>query len=112
MQDHGLPNDVLSNLDPLALIILIPICDLIIYPTIRNAGIRFTPIRKITLGFYTASAAMIWAAVVQHYIYKTSPCGYHAATCRYPDGTPNPAPLNVWIQSGRYGVSSSKIYHY
>ena len=24
----------------------------------------------------------------KHYIYKTSPCGYHAATCRNPDGTP------------------------
>jgi len=27
MSTHGLPNDVLSNLDPLALIIFIPICD-------------------------------------------------------------------------------------
>ena len=27
MQTHGLPNDVLSNLDPFALLILIPVCD-------------------------------------------------------------------------------------
>ena len=27
MDTHGLPNDILSNLDPLALIIFIPICD-------------------------------------------------------------------------------------
>jgi hypothetical protein len=29
---HGIPNDVLSNLDPLALIIFIPLCDLIVSP--------------------------------------------------------------------------------
>lgn len=30
MNTHGLPNDVLSNLDPFALIIFIPICDLVV----------------------------------------------------------------------------------
>lgn len=30
MTTNGLPNDVLSNLDPLALIIFIPICDLVV----------------------------------------------------------------------------------
>lgn len=30
MATHGLPNDVLSNLDPLALVIFIPICDLLV----------------------------------------------------------------------------------
>jgi hypothetical protein len=32
MSTHGLPNDVLSNLDPLALIIFIPIFDIIVCP--------------------------------------------------------------------------------
>ena len=43
MVTNGLPNDVLSNLDPFALIILIPICDLVLYPALRRAGINFTP---------------------------------------------------------------------
>jgi len=30
MATHGVPNDVLSNLDPFALIIFIPICDLFV----------------------------------------------------------------------------------
>ena len=33
MTTNGLPNDVLSNLDPFALIILIPVCDLFVGPT-------------------------------------------------------------------------------
>lgn len=102
MNTHGLPNDILSNLDPFALIILIPICDLLIYPGLRRMGIRFTPIKKITLGFFTGSAAMIWATVVQHYIYKNNQCGEYAASCVDADGNPIVTDMNVWIQTGSY----------
>jgi POT family proton-dependent oligopeptide transporter len=47
---NGIPNDVLSNLDPFALIILIPVCDLWIYPLLRRLHINFTPIKRITWG--------------------------------------------------------------
>lgn len=33
MSTHGVPNDILSNLDPIALIIFIPICDLLVSNT-------------------------------------------------------------------------------
>jgi POT family proton-dependent oligopeptide transporter len=94
---NGLPNDVLSNLDPLALIILIPICDLFLYPALRRMGINFSALKKITAGFMTGAASMIWAAVVQHYIYKSNPCGDYASEC-----TTGVSSLNVWIQSGSY----------
>lgn len=102
MATHGLPNDILSNLDPFALIILIPICDLFLYPAMRRVGINFTPLKKITWGFFFGTFSMIWAAVVQHYIYKTNPCGYQAATCVDADGNPLTTNLNVWIQTGSY----------
>lgn len=102
MSTHGLPNDVLSNLDPFALIILIPLCDLFIYPALYRMGIKFTALKKIAAGFFTGAAAMIWAAVVQHYIYKTNPCHYSAATCQDAQGNPLVSPLNVWIQTGSY----------
>ena len=73
MVTNGIPNDVINNLDPLALLIFIPIFDLFLYPGLRRIGIKFTPIKRITAGFLTGSASMIWAAVVQHYIYKVGP---------------------------------------
>ncbi|RMZ90449.1 hypothetical protein DV736_g2322, partial [Chaetothyriales sp. CBS 134916] len=102
MRHSGVPPEIVAQLDPLALIIFIPICDLVIYPGLRKAGIRFTPIKKITLGFFFASAAMVWAAVVQAYIYKHNPCG------RYPsEGLPSgddcpAASISIWVQSGSY----------
>jgi len=101
----GVPNDVLANLDPFALIILIPICDILIFPALRKAGIRFTPIKKIFAGFLCGSFAMTWAAVLQHYIYKTSNCGTYAG------GKGCKSPLIVWIQTGSYVlIALSEIF--
>ncbi|KAF3922872.1 hypothetical protein AA313_de0206474 [Arthrobotrys entomopaga] len=106
MDTHGLPNDILSNLNPFSLIILIPIFDLVLYPGLRKLGINFTPIKKITFGFIVGVLAMIWAAVLQYYIYKTSPCGYHAA-----DPGCKPSPINVWAQTGSFVlIAISEIF--
>lgn len=121
METSGVPNDVVNNLDPLTLLIFIPICDLFVYPGLRRIGINFTPIKRITAGFLFGSVAMVWAAVVQHYIYKaclttlideyfltfvaalqTNPCGEFVSTCQDADGNPITSSLNVWIQSGSY----------
>ncbi|OCH86995.1 oligopeptide transporter [Obba rivulosa] len=102
MVTNGVPNDVLSNLDPIALIIFIPIFDIFIYPALRRAGINFSPLKKITLGFFTGAFAMVWAAVVQHYVYKRNPCGYYVTTCEDQNGNPLTSDLNVWIQTGAY----------
>jgi POT family proton-dependent oligopeptide transporter len=105
MELHGAPNDVINNLDPLALIIFIPIVDAWLYPWLRSKGIRFTPIKRITLGFAMGALAMVWAAVTQHYIYKTSACGKFPTDCK------TPAPLNVWIQTGPYVlIAFSEIF--
>ncbi|KAJ7074724.1 PTR2-domain-containing protein [Mycena amicta] len=107
----SVPNDVLSNLDPFALIIFIPLCDLVFYPALRRWGINFTQLKKITAGFITGSAAMIWACVVQAYIYKTNPCGKQASTCADANGDTIPSPLNVWIQTGSYVlIAFSEIF--
>ncbi|KAI0330301.1 oligopeptide transporter [Cubamyces sp. BRFM 1775] len=111
MVTNGVPNDVLSNLDPFALIIFIPIVDQFVYPAIRRAGWNFSPLKRITLGFFTGSAAMVWTAVVQHYIYKRNPCGYYVATCKDAAGNPVTSDLNVWIQTGSYVlIAFSEIF--
>ncbi|KAH7318574.1 POT family-domain-containing protein [Stachybotrys elegans] len=97
MERHGVPNDILSNLNPFSLLIFIPLNDFFIYPFLRKVGIKFTPIKKITAGFFTGFIAMVWATVVQYYIYQESECGNHASgeDCQ-------PAAINVWAQTGSY----------
>jgi POT family proton-dependent oligopeptide transporter len=112
MRTNGIPNDVLSNLDPFALIILIPICDRIIYPGLRKLGINFTPIKRMAFGFFTGSAAMVWACVIQQYIYWNSECGYNAAGVHDDGETPcAPVDINVWAQTGSYVlIAISEIF--
>jgi len=100
---HGTPNDLIQNLNPIAIIILIPVFDYGIYPALRRAGINFTPIKRIYAGFIVAGLAMVYAAVLQHYIYITSPChDGEPSACTTPDKLPNPSPINVWVVSGPY----------
>ena len=45
MSTHGLPNDVLSNLDPLALVIFIPLCDLVVSTDLLS----FEPLLNVSI---------------------------------------------------------------
>jgi hypothetical protein len=51
-------NDLSINLNPLLYIILVPIYAHIIYPTIDRLGTRFTPICRISTGFFLSVLAM------------------------------------------------------
>ncbi|KAK5996913.1 putative peptide transporter ptr2 [Cladobotryum mycophilum] len=101
LQRHGVPNDVIQNLNPISIVIMIPIIDYLLYPFLRKIGIAFTPIKRMTTGFMLAAMSMIASAVMQHYIYQKSPCGDHANGTVMVDGKEqacDPAPINVWAQ--------------
>ena len=88
-----------------SIVIMIPIMDFVIYPALRKAKIRFTPLRRMLTGFFVAMSAMIWAAVIQHYIYKKGACGKYMNDCE------TVAPINVWAQTGAYVlVGLSEIF--
>ena len=106
MELHGTPNDVIQNLDPIAIVILVPILDYLVYPGLRKIGFAFTPIKRMTVGFFIATAAMVASAVMQYYIYKLNPlCGWHVNGTTMVDGEEQScpvAPINVWAQSLPY----------
>jgi dipeptide/tripeptide permease len=82
MKLHGLPNDILSNLDPITIILLIPLMDRLIYPFIRTRmHLAFKPITRISLGFLTAALAMLYAGVLQSVIYAAPPCYSSPSKC-------------------------------
>ncbi|KAL1695683.1 POT family-domain-containing protein [Schizophyllum commune] len=100
---NGTPNDLIQNLNPIVIVTMVPILDLLFYPTLRRFKINFTPIKRITTGFMIASLGMLYAAILMKFIYERSPCHDNLPSeCTDADGNPNPAPLNVWIVSGPY----------
>lgn len=98
------PNDIVAKLNPIFIIITIPIMDFVVYPLIRKAGINFTPIKKITAGFIVSALAMVSACVIQAYIYKMSKCGDDINALTKAGRTDCAAPFSVWIQVFPYGL--------
>lgn len=73
MDTGNVPNDIMQNIDPIVLIILIPIMDQFVYPGLRRCGIHFRPIMRITLGFFFAAVAMAYTAGIQSMVYNSPP---------------------------------------
>ncbi|KAI9172612.1 putative peptide transporter ptr2 [Paramyrothecium foliicola] len=105
LERHGVPNDIIQNLNPISIVIMIPIIDHGLYPLLRKLGIAFTPVKRMAVGFFIAALSMVASAVMQHYIYQMSPCGNYAGGKEIIDGEEvdcRPAPINVWAQSLPY----------
>ncbi|KAI0423668.1 PTR2-domain-containing protein [Xylaria sp. FL1042] len=92
MTANGAPNDLINNFNPLVIIVFSPLMAQIIYPFLRGRGIKCGPISRMMVGFFIAILSGIAGAVVQYYVYKTSPCGYYASTCD------EVSPINIWWQ--------------
>ena len=73
MKLHGMPNDEMQNIDPVVIIIFIPLFDKYIYPFLRKRGYPMYPITRITWGLFFVALSMAFAAIVQHEIYIRPP---------------------------------------
>ncbi|XP_058041554.1 solute carrier family 15 member 1 isoform X2 [Ahaetulla prasina] len=65
--------DQMQTVNPILIVIMVPIVDAVIYPLIKKCHINFTPLRKMTVGMVLAALAFVVAAVVQIEIDKTLP---------------------------------------
>ena len=101
MSLNGVPNDLFNNFNPLAIIIIIPILDVIVYPFLRKYKINFRPAYRITLGFFIAAMSQVAGAIIQHRIYTLSPCGNKATTCD------QVAPITAWNEVSLYVLQAA-----
>ena len=114
MELHGIPNDIMGNIDPLTIIVFIPILDRLIYPYLRKFGITFKPITRIFWGFILGATAMAYAAMVQQIIYSAPPCYDHPLHCpegKLPDGSYEHNHVHVAVQAPTYFfIAISEIF--
>jgi POT family proton-dependent oligopeptide transporter len=78
---NSIPNDIMSNFNPLAIIVATPILTYGLYPLCERLGFPLRPMTRMSIGFLLATVEMIICAIVQNRIYKTSPCGSYATDC-------------------------------
>ncbi|KAF1832365.1 PTR2-domain-containing protein [Decorospora gaudefroyi] len=104
MRGHGIPNDLMQNFDPIAIIVVLPLVDQVLMPFLRKMHIRFPPINRIVAGFWVASFAMVYACVIQYYIYQSGPCFGAPLACDADlvDGVHQGNNIHIAAQTGAY----------
>ncbi|KAG9335581.1 hypothetical protein JZ751_004485 [Albula glossodonta] len=65
--------DQMQTVNPILILVLVPVVDYAVYPLIKMCGLNFTPLRKMTVGMLLAGLAFVAAALVQIQIDKTLP---------------------------------------
>ncbi|KAL1745382.1 POT family-domain-containing protein [Schizophyllum fasciatum] len=90
MTTNGLPNDLLSNFNPISTVVTIPIYNYWLYPTLRKLRFNFSPVRR---SYLFGVVIMMISAILQWQVYETSPCGYRATECEVGTGV---SPISAW----------------
>uniref|UniRef100_A0A8C1RRJ0 Solute carrier family 15 member 1 n=1 Tax=Cyprinus carpio TaxID=7962 RepID=A0A8C1RRJ0_CYPCA len=65
--------DQMQIVNPILIVIMVPIMDSAVYPLIKKCGLNFTPLRRMTVGMLLASLAFVAAALLQIQIDRTVP---------------------------------------
>ncbi|XP_054632008.1 solute carrier family 15 member 1b [Dunckerocampus dactyliophorus] len=65
--------DQMQTVNPILILILVPVVDSVVYPLIAKCNLNFTPLRKMTVGMFFAALAFVSAALVQIQIDQTLP---------------------------------------
>jgi POT family proton-dependent oligopeptide transporter len=97
-----LPNDTIQALNPIACLLLGPIIQNALFPTLLKHQIWFGPIAHMTAAFVTMSAAMAYAAGLQSLIDKTEPCYESPLACPALKNCSIPNSIKVRTQSPIY----------
>lgn len=101
MVNRGIPNDLYANFNALTIVGMLPVLNHVVYPVLRRNAVDFTDTQKITLGFVLSATSQTAAAIIQHYIYQTSPCKSHASSCAQPSA------VNGWWEVVLYVLSGA-----
>lgn len=89
-----LPNDFYQALNPIAIIILMPILSQLVYPYLLKRNMQPSPRIKIVIGFTITSIGTFIGAYVQNEVYRNSSCDItNVSNC----DKPSDVSLFTWI---------------
>lgn len=107
MELTGFPNDGIQVLNPVACVILGPIIQKLLYPTLARHHIPFGPLMRMAMAIFTMAATFAYAAGVQKMIYESGPCYDAPLACpaaqRFGQN-PLPNKIKVWVQTPVYVI--------
>jgi hypothetical protein len=106
MQTNGTPNDMLPAINQVGCILLVPLIQEVLYPFLHRRRIYPTAVSRIAVGFAFIALSMLYATLVQLFIYRSPPCYDQPGSCGRNQ-------INVWIQAPLYLlISAGEIFAY
>jgi POT family proton-dependent oligopeptide transporter len=106
MQTNGTPNDLLPAMNQVGCIVLGPLIQEVLYPFLHRRRIYPTAVSRIAIGFAFVTLSMLYATLVQLFIYRSPPCYDQPGSCGRNE-------INVWIQAPLYLlISAGEIFAY
>ncbi len=74
MITHGIPNDAMASLNPICVLIIVPLFERCVYPYMYKVKLPTRPTVRMTLGFALIALSMAIASGVQQVVYNAPPC--------------------------------------
>ena len=81
MVTHGIPNDAVSSLSPILVLIIVPLFEKCLYPLMERFKLTPRPTVRMALGFVLISMSMAIASGIQQAVYNAAPCYDHPLEC-------------------------------
>jgi proton-dependent oligopeptide transporter, POT family len=100
----GIPNDMIQALNAVAFIVLGPIIQKWLYPSLTRARLPFGPIARIIVAFVAVGGSIAFAAGVRQLVYLTDPCYDAPLACDASEGGRNSNHIRVWVQTPTHFV--------
>jgi len=97
---------MLYFLNPIVLIIFIPIFEEMLFPFLRARGIKMDPLTRIFIGFIILTASMVYVSGLQALIYSRGPCYDHPLACPDSENGTRPNDISAFAQIPVYVLQS------
>jgi POT family proton-dependent oligopeptide transporter len=98
METHGIPNDLLPNINTITIILLMPLFTYFLYPLLRHLSLPFRPLPRMAVGFFIEALGIGYTAGVQAWIYKSGPCYEYPRACAASKGGKVPNKVSIAAQ--------------
>ncbi|KAI0376610.1 POT family-domain-containing protein [Hypomontagnella monticulosa] len=98
MVTYGIPNDMMKIAGAISGIIIAPVIQKGLYPFLTRKGVSFSPVARMTVGFFILTLSMVHTTMVQKFIYQAGPCYDAPLTCPAAHDRTVPNQISVFLQ--------------
>ncbi|KAL8767043.1 MAG: hypothetical protein Q9209_006337 [Squamulea sp. 1 TL-2023] len=106
MITYGIPNDAMSSLNPLCVLLLVPLLERYVYPYMQKVKLSPRPTVRMALGFALTAVSMAIATGVQQVVYDAPPCYNMPLQCPASERGSRPNQASVLLQLPVYVVGA------